>query len=80
VIPPAPTAVEGDADAVRAFERDAADGRCKWQGDHLDLDWTLTTLFSHTPWHDPWRTAWMQGQRTGSAEPPFTPAASLATR
>ena len=80
VIPPAPTAVEGDADAVRAFERDAADGRCKWQGDHLDLDWTLTTLFSHTPWHDPWRTAWMQGQRTGSAEPPCTPAASLATR
>ncbi len=54
---------DGHADNVHGHDRHAADGRCQWQGDRLDLDWTLMTLFSNTPWHDPWRTAWNQQQR-----------------
>ncbi|MCY7300482.1 MAG: HNH endonuclease [Ilumatobacteraceae bacterium] len=59
---------DGSSDDVHAQARQATDGRCQWQGDRLDLDWTLMTLFSNTPWHDPWRTAWNQ-QHSGSAEP-----------
>ena len=51
--------VAGSAEAVRTAARQADDGRCRWLGDRLDLDWTLTTLFSQTPWHDPWRSAWL---------------------
>lgn len=51
--------------------RTAEDGRCKWVGDRLDLDWTLMTLFSQTPWHDPWLSAWLTRHGWGgSAEPP----------
>ena len=69
-LPATLVAPQGSADAVRAHAREASDGRCQWQGDRLDLDWTLMTLFAHTPWHDPWRTAWKQ-QHNGSAEPPW---------
>lgn len=58
ILPTTPTQADGDPDPVHALARDAADGRCRWEGDHLDLDWTLTTLFSQTPWHDPWHPAW----------------------
>ena len=75
VLPAAPLRVDGDSETVIKFARDAADGRCKWEGDRLDLDWTLMTLFSHTPWHDPWQTAWRQRQTAGSAEPLQTPDA-----
>ncbi len=64
----APASKQGSAVHVHAHARVATDARCRWQGDRLDLDWTLMTLFSHTPWHDPWRTAWKQRQN-GSAEP-----------
>jgi hypothetical protein len=72
VLASAPTAVAGDSATVVAFSRDAADGRCKWEGDRLDLDWTLMSLFSHTPWHDPWQSAWREHHASGSAEPPST--------
>ena len=55
-----PASPEGCADHVHALARRADDGRCQWEGDRLDLDWTLMTLFSHTPWHDLWQTAWRQ--------------------
>lgn len=58
VLPSEPTLTDGDADTVHAHAGDATDGRCRWEGDHLDLDWTLMTLFSQTPWHDPWHPAW----------------------
>lgn len=57
VLASAPVAIDGDADMVHTLGRDAADGRCQWQDDHLDLDWTLMSLFSHTPWNDPWHPA-----------------------
>jgi hypothetical protein len=38
----------GAADAVAAMGRSAADGRCQWIGDRLDLDMALTSLFSMT--------------------------------
>lgn len=58
VLPIDVTPTDGNAGAVQALARDAKDGRCKWQGDRLDLDWTLMTLFSQTPWHDPWHREW----------------------
>jgi len=58
ILPASSVTPNGKADDVQASSRRAADGRCQWQGDRLDLDWTLMTLFSNTPWHDPWRTAW----------------------
>lgn len=75
VLPAAPTVAPGAPETVVAFSREAADGRCKWEGDHLDLDWTLMSLFSHTPWHDPWQSAWREGQSSGSAEPLSPPTA-----
>ena len=75
VLPAAPASVTADAQTVIQFARQAADGRCKWEGDRLDLDWTLMTLFSRTPWHDPWHSAWRQRQTSGSAEPLSAPAA-----
>ena len=75
VLPSAPPAVAGDSETVVAFARNAADGRCKWEGDRLDLDWTMMTLISHTPWHDPWQSAWRTRQGSGSAEPLSQPAA-----
>lgn len=68
VLPATLVTVRGDAEAVHAHARSADDGRCQWQGDRLDLDWALMTLFSQTPWHDPWRSTWTQG-KVGSAEP-----------
>ena len=56
----APPVHTGDPTAVAAHCRDADDGRCHWAGDRLDLDWTLMTLFSQTPWHDPWLSAWLE--------------------
>lgn len=71
VIPAEPVVVDGDAAAVGAMTRTAEDGRCKWVGDRMDLDWTLMTLFSQTPWHDPWLSAWLTRHGWGgSAEPP----------
>ncbi|MEQ1700295.1 MAG: HNH endonuclease signature motif containing protein [Ilumatobacteraceae bacterium] len=58
VLPSETAGVDGDAQFVESFERDAADGRCRWEGDRLDLDWTLMTLFSQTPWHNPWHATW----------------------
>lgn len=75
VLPAAPTPVDGNSGTVTALERVAADGRCKWEGDRLDLDWTLMSLFSHTPWHDPWQTAWRERHESGSAEPQSAPPA-----
>lgn len=72
VLPGAPVVVNGSAEAVGVAARDADDGRCHWVGDRLDLDWTLTTLFSQTPWHDPWRSAWLAAHHhpaTVPAEP-----------
>jgi len=63
ILPASSVTPNGKADDVQASSRRAADGRCQWQGDRLDLDWTLMTLFSNTPWHDPWRTAWNQQER-----------------
>ena len=75
VLPAAPTPGDGDSGTVIALERVAADGRCKWEGDRLDLDWTLMSLFSHTPWHDPWQAAWRERHASGSAEPQSAPPA-----
>ena len=62
-LPPTAATPDGHAGDVHAHARQATDGRCQWQGDRLDLDWTLMTLFSNTPWHDPWRTSWKQQER-----------------
>jgi len=77
ILPASSVTPDGKADDVQASARRAADGRCQWQGDRLDLDWTLMTLFSHTPWHDPWRTAWNEWQ-SGSAES-FRPLTAVST-
>lgn len=73
VVPSAPPTVVGDSETVVAFSRNAADGRCKWEGDRLDLDWTLMTLISQTPRHDPWHSAWRTRQGSGAAEPLSAP-------
>ncbi len=46
-----PPTTAGDHKAVEAQSRTAADGRCCWTGERLDLDMALTALFSltHTP-------------------------------
>ena len=46
-----PPTTAGDQQAVEAHSRTAADGRCRWTGERLDLDMALTALFSltHTP-------------------------------
>ncbi|MEY2444098.1 MAG: hypothetical protein QOE00_678 [Ilumatobacteraceae bacterium] len=41
----------GDRSAVTAQQRQPADGRCRWTGEHLDLDMALTALFSRTHPH-----------------------------
>jgi hypothetical protein len=41
----------GDRSAVAAHQRQPADGRCRWTGEHLDLDMALTALFSRTHPH-----------------------------
>jgi hypothetical protein len=65
VIFPAVQSVEGSRDDVAVHGRSAADGRCRWIGDRLDLDMALTYLFAAQPWIDPWRsTASGHFQRT----------------
>ncbi len=43
-----PVATAGDRTAVTAHQRSAADARCRWTGERLDLDMALTALFSRT--------------------------------
>ncbi len=46
-----PPTTTGDHTAVAAIERTAADGRCNWGGESLDINMALDALFSrtHTP-------------------------------
>ena len=46
-----PPITTGAGTAVAAHERTPADGRCKWGGEHLDVNMALDALFSrtHTP-------------------------------
>jgi Domain of unknown function (DUF222)/HNH endonuclease len=46
-----PPTATGDRAAVRAHDRNAADARCRWAGESLDLGMALDALFSrtHTP-------------------------------
>jgi HNH endonuclease len=48
-----PVPVAGDRAAVAARQRNAADARCRWTGERLDLDTALTALFSRTHPHSP---------------------------
>jgi Domain of unknown function (DUF222) len=48
-----PRCEAGDRSAVTAHQRKPVDGRCRWAGEHLDLDMALTALFSRTHPHSP---------------------------
>jgi hypothetical protein len=43
----------GDPSAVAAHQRQAADARCRWEGEHLDLGMALDALFTRTHPHSP---------------------------